>query len=83
MANISAEQVSLQGDKYLGTSYKTMDCQAFVEKCLKDAGLSVNLAGSNAWYRECLKNGWVGTPEQCKSTFGSIPKGAFPQGRSS
>lgn len=77
MANVSAEQVSLQGDKYLGTPYSKMDCQAFVEKCMKDAGMDKNLAGSNAWYRECRKNGWVGTPEQCKSTFGSIPKGAF------
>lgn len=77
MANISAEQVSLQGDKYLGTPYTTMDCQAFVERCLKDAGLKKDLAGSNAWYREVRKNGWVGSPEDCKKTFGSIPKGAF------
>lgn len=77
MATVSAEKVSLQGDKYLGTSYKTMDCQAFVERCLKDAGLDKNLAGSNAWYRECRKNGWVGTPEQCRREFGRIPRGAF------
>ncbi len=77
MAKISAEQVSLQGDKYLGTSYKTMDCQAFVERCLADAGLKINLAGSNTWYRECRQNGWVGSPEQCRREFGKIPRGAF------
>ena len=77
MARISAETVSLQGDKYLGTAYSVMDCQAFVERCLKDAGLDKNLAGSNAWFRECLKNGWAGSPEECRRTFGKIPKGAF------
>ena len=77
MATVSAETVSLQGDKYLGRPYSQMDCQEFVERCMKDAGLDKNLAGSNAWYRECIKNGWVGTPEECRKTFGSIPKGAF------
>lgn len=77
MGSISAEKVSLQGDKYIGTPYTTMDCQAFVERCMKDAGLDKNLAGSNAWYRECRKNGWVGSPEECKRVFGKIPKGAF------
>lgn len=77
MASTSAELVSMQGDKYLGTPYTTMDCQAFAERCLKDAGLDKNLAGSNAWYRECRKNGWVGSPEDCRRKFGKIPKGAF------
>ena len=74
---ISAETVSLQGDKYIGTAYSRMDCQAFVERCLADAGLKKNLPGSNAWYREVWKNGWVGTPEECRQRFGCIPKGAF------
>ena len=74
---ISAETVSLQGDKYLGTSYSRMDCQGFVERCLADAGLKKDLAGSNAWYREVRKNGWVGTPEECRARFGKIPTGAF------
>ena len=77
MANISAELVSRQGDKYIGTPYSTVDCQALVERCLADAGLNKNLAGSNAWYRECRKNGWTGSPEECKRKFGLIPKGAF------
>ena len=74
---ISAETVSLQGDKYIGTSYSRMDCQGFVERCLADAGLKKDLAGSNAWYRFVRKNGWVGTPEECTKRFDCIPKGAF------
>ena len=76
MARISAEQFSLEGDKYLGRAYSEMDCQEFYERCAVDAGLKKDLKGSNAWYREFLKNGWVGSPESCKTQFGSIPKGA-------
>lgn len=65
------------GFQYLGTPYSVMDCQAFVEKCLSDCGDKTNLAGSNAWYREVMKNGWVGSPEECVKTFGIVPKGAF------
>ena len=71
---VTAETVSLQGEKYLGTPYSEMDCQAFVEACLRDAGIDVDLAGSNAWYR--LMD-WTGTPEECMALFGCIPKGAF------
>ncbi len=71
---VTALSVSLQGSKYLGISYSVYDCQAFVEKCLSDAGLVIDLAGSNAWYRAMT---WVGTPEECTAEFGYIPKGAF------
>lgn len=71
---VTALSVSLQGDKYIGTPYSVYDCQAFVEKCLADAGVHKDLAGSNAWYREMT---WRGTPEQCVEKFGYIPKGAF------
>ena len=60
--------------KYLGVPYRDMDCQAFVERCLKDIGIDDNLPGSNAWYRRMT---WVGTPDECKSSFGDIPRGAF------
>ena len=76
MAKISAEQFSLEGDKYLGRDYSEMDCQQLWERCAADAGLKKDLKGSNAWYREFLKNGWVGSPESCKTQFGSVPKGA-------
>ena len=65
------------GCKYLGVPYSTMDCQAFVEKCLADCGIKKDLAGSNAWYRYIMQNGWVGTPAECKEKYGSIPVGAF------
>ena len=74
---ISAIDFSLAGDKYLGHSYEEMDCQAFVEKCMADVGLRMDLGGSNSWYRECGKHGWVGTPEECVKEFGSVPKGAL------
>lgn len=67
---------SWAGDKYLGRSYSEMDCQAFVERCMADVGLKKDLGGSNSWYREMMKNGWCGTPEECRKVFGEIPKGA-------
>ena len=36
-----------------------MDCQKFVEKCMADVGLKMDLTGSNAWYREFMKKGWA------------------------
>jgi len=74
---ISAIDFSLAGDKYLGRSYEEMDCQAFVEKCMADVGYRRDLGGSNSWYRECMKQGWTGTPEECMKQFGSVPKGAL------
>ena len=74
---IDALSFSWAGDKYLGRSYKEMDCQAFVEQCMADSGLRMDLGGSNSWYREIRKNGWVGTPEECRKIFGEIPKGAL------
>lgn len=63
--------------KYLGRSYTDMDCQAFPERALKDCGLDINLAGSNAWYREVMKNGAIMTPEECVRKLGKVPPGAF------
>lgn len=74
---IDAVAFSFAGDKYIGRPYSEMDCQAFVERCMKDTGLNMNLPGSNAWYREVMRNGWVGSPEECIREFGSIPKGAL------
>ena len=77
MGRISALEFSLAGDKYLGRPYSEMDCQAFAERCMADCGYRKNLAGSNAWYRECVNHGWVGTPEECVKAFGCVPKGAL------
>ena len=71
---VDALSFSFAGDKYLGRSYDEMDCQKFVEKCMADCGLRMDLAGSNAWYREMT---WTGSPEECVRTFGQIPKGAL------
>lgn len=74
---VDAVSFSFAGDKYLGRPYSEMDCQAFVERCMADCGLHKDLAGSNAWYREVMRNGWVGTPEECVREFGQVPKGAL------
>lgn len=74
---ISAEKFSEAGDQFLGRSYDDMDCQEFVERCMAACGLKMDLGGSNSWYREIKKNGWVGTPEECVQLFGYVPKGAI------
>ena len=68
---------SFAGDKYLGRPYSEMDCQAFIEWCLRQCGLNMDLAGSNAWYREVKKNGVILTPEECVRQLGCVPAGAF------
>lgn len=74
---IDGKKLGEVGFNYLGVPYEEMDCQKFVEKCLKDCGDNTDLGGSNSWFRECMKNGWVGTPEECKEQFGEVPTGAF------
>lgn len=73
----TGKELAEVGFQYLGVPYEEMDCQAFVEKCLANCGIRKDLAGSNAWYRFVMRNGWVGTPEECKAKFGYIPVGAF------
>ena len=74
MTKISAAAFAKAGFAYLGTPYTTMDCQAFIERCMRDVGLRKDLPGSNAWYRAMT---WTGTPEECKARFGSVPPGAL------
>lgn len=71
---IDANSIINAACKYLGRLYTDMDCQAFVEKALEDAGLYKNLGGSNSWFRAMT---WVGTPSECKAKYGKIPTGAF------
>ena len=73
----NAEEFSLAGDQFLGRSYEEMDCQALVERMMAAVRYRKDLGGSNSWYRECMKNGWAGTPEECIREFGSVPKGAL------
>lgn len=72
----SAAELSRAGCRYLGTPYGTLDCQKFWEKVLADCGVSMDLGGSNSWYRYMMDHGWVGTPEECRAEFGRIPPGA-------
>jgi len=74
---VDGKELGNVGFQYLGTPYSVMDCQAFVEKCLADCGWKIDLAGSNAWFRKCYNEGWVGTPEECVRKYGTTPDGAF------
>ena len=74
---IDGNRLGTVGFEKLGTPYKQMDCQAFVEWCLSRCGLKKDLAGSNAWYREVMKNGAVLSPEDCVKQLGKVPAGAF------
>ena len=74
-----AEQA--RSSQYNGIPYKDLDCQAFVEKVAKDAGIRkkdgsvYNWKGSNAMWRQIP--GWKGTVEECRQQFGEIPLGAW------
>ena len=74
---INGKALAEAGFSYLGVSYSKMDCQAFVEQCLRDCGLEKNLAGSNAWFREVRNHGTIMTPEECVRQLGTVPSGAF------
>lgn len=77
MTVVDGNKLGDVGFQYLGVSYHQMDCQAFVEQCLRDCGLNKNLAGSNAWFREVHNHGAIMTPEECVKKLGCVPKGAF------
>lgn len=47
-----AEQAANGG--YVGIPYSTLDCQAFVERVLKDCGISRNWRGSNHMWRNAV-----------------------------
>lgn len=74
---VNGNELGNVGFQKLGTPYSEMDCQAFVEWCLRQCGMNKDLAGSNAWYREVMKNGAIMTPEECVQALGCVPKGAF------
>lgn len=68
MIKASAFAAQARNGNYVGIPYKTLDCQAFVEKVLKDCGYSYNWRGSNHMWREALK--WRGTRDEYISDFG-------------
>lgn len=55
--------------------YKELDCQAFVEKCLRDCGIKRDWRGSNHMWRDALK--WRGSYAEALIKFGAIPPGAL------
>lgn len=57
-----------------GITYQEMDCQEFMEHCLRQIGINANWKGSNHMFRDMA---WVGTPEECKERYGSVPVGAW------
>ena len=74
---IDGKQLGTVGFAKIGTPYSEMDCQKFVEWCLEQCGLKMDLAGSNAWFREVMNNGVIMTPEECVRELGTVPAGAF------
>lgn len=67
--------------KYNKYKYDDLDCQAFVEKVLFDAGIhkpdggAYNWKGSNSMWRSALT--WRGTVAEAIDKFGAIPDGAW------
>lgn len=70
-----------RSSKYNSVKYDQMDCQAFVEAVLRDAGCrkpdgaAYNWKGSNDMWRNALS--WKGTIDECKAAFGDIPLGSW------
>ena len=67
--------------EYTGITYAQLDCQAFVERVLKDCGVRnardkpYDWKGSNDMWRNALF--WKGTLDECRHLFGCIPLGAW------
>lgn len=55
--------------------YSKLDCQAFVERVLRDCGVVRDWKGSNDMWRNALS--WSGTLEECRKAYGDIPIGAW------
>lgn len=54
----------------VGYTYDEMDCQAFVEHCVKQAGGSMDYSGSNDMARNAV---WLGTLENAKDSGRLVP----------
>ena len=67
MIKASAFADQARNGGYIGTPYSTLDCQAFVERVLRDCGYSYNWRGSNHMWRVALS--WRGTRDEYKQTF--------------
>lgn len=54
----------------VGYTYDEMDCQAFIEHCVKQAGGSMDYSGSNDMARKAV---WLGTLENAKDSGKLVP----------
>lgn len=67
--------------KYNSLKYSQVDCQAFVEKVLKDLGVRksngavYDWRGSNDMWRNALS--WKGTIAEARKKFGTVPEGSW------
>ena len=70
---ITSDQFTKQAKEgnYLGIKYEKLDCQAFVERVLKDCGESHNWRGSNHMWRDAV------TDREPITTIENIPAGAL------
>ena len=55
--------------------YSKLDCQAFVERVLRDCGIGHDWRGSNHMWRDAVD--WRGSIDDCIKAFGAIPSGAW------
>lgn len=55
--------------------YSKLDCQAFVERVLRDCGVVHDWRGSNHMWRDALD--WKGSVDECVKAFGAVPPGAW------
>ena len=55
---------------HVGYTYEDMDCQAFVEHCVKQAGGSMDYSGSNDMARRAV---WLGTLAQARAQGRLVP----------
>lgn len=60
---------------YIGIPYKTLDCQGFVERVLRDCGIKKDWRGSNHMWRDALS--WKGTVKDAIEKYGDVPVGAW------
>lgn len=65
--SVSAAAVQAVG---VGYTYDEMDCQAFVEHCVRQAGGRMDYAGSNDMARNAV---WLGTLENAKAAGKLVP----------
>lgn len=81
MATLAQYAEQARTGNYVGIPYSELDCQAFVERVLKDLGVrdcsgkAYNWRGTNDMWRTALQ--WKGTCDQAAATFGGLQPGMW------